>query len=90
MFLILFGQYYDLIFSQGYKVRSILSIYELLEVSNWCKAKKLSVNASKTIFMVLGMPQMTKYSHNVADKSVILDGTELSCVKKQPSFLDIQ
>ena len=63
---------------------------ELLEVSNWFKANKLSVNASKTNFMVLGTPQMTKYSHNVADSndksdvpntSVILDGTELSHVK---------
>ena len=33
---------------------------ELLEVSNWFKANKLSVNASKTNFMVLGTPQMTK------------------------------
>ena len=45
---------------------------------------------AKTNFMVLGMPQMTKYSYNVADTndesdvpntSVILDGTELSRVK---------
>ena len=54
------------------------------------KANKLSVNASKTNFMVLGTPQMIKYSQNVADTydesdlpntSVILDGTELSLVK---------
>ena len=59
-------------------------------MSNWFKANKLSVNASKINFMVLGTPQMTKYSHNVADTndesdvpntSVILDGTELSRVK---------
>ena len=63
---------------------------ELLEVSNWFKANNLSVNTSKINFMVLGTPQKTKYSHNVADTneesdvpntSVILDGTELSRVK---------
>ena len=63
---------------------------ELLEVSNWFKANKLSVNASETNFMVLGTPQMTKYSHNVdatndesdvSNTSVILDETELSLIK---------
>ena len=63
---------------------------QLLEVSNWFKANKLSVNVSKTNFMVLGTPQITKYSHNVADTkdksdvpntSVSLDGTKLSLVK---------
>ena len=32
---------------------------ELEEVSNWSKANKLSVNASKTKFMSLGTPKMT-------------------------------
>ena len=31
----------------------------LEEVSNWFKANKLSVNASKTNFMILGTPKMT-------------------------------
>ena len=64
---------------------------ELLEMSNWFKANKLSVTASKINFMVLGTPQMTKYGQNVADTNdasdvpntcVILDGTELSRVKR--------
>ena len=29
------------------------------EVSNWLKANKLSVNASKTNYMILGTPHMT-------------------------------
>ena len=32
---------------------------ELKEVSNWFKANKLSVNASKTNYMILGTPHMT-------------------------------
>lgn len=32
---------------------------ELLEVSNWFKAKKLSVNASKTNFMIMGTSHTT-------------------------------
>ena len=32
---------------------------ELEEVSIWFKANKLSVNASKTNFMILGTPKMT-------------------------------
>ena len=68
------------------------------ELLDWFKANKLSVNASKTNFMVLGTPQMRKYSQNVANAnnesdvpntSVILDGTELSRVKTT-RFLDLQ
>ena len=32
---------------------------ELDKVSNWFKANKLSVNASKTNYMILGTPHMT-------------------------------
>ncbi len=50
---------------------------ELVEVSNWFKANKLSVNASKTNYMILGTPHMT-----CAKKTkVILDGTILDRVK---------
>ena len=59
-------------------------------MSNWFKASKFLVNASKTNIVVLGTPLMTKYSQNVADTnddsdvpnaSIIFDGTELSHVK---------
>ena len=72
---------------------------DLIEVSNWFKANKLSVNASKINFMVLGMPQMTKYNQNISDTNdesdvlntfVILDGTELSRVKTTLKFMDVQ
>ena len=32
---------------------------ELKEMSNWFKANKLSVNASKTNYMIFGTPHMT-------------------------------
>ena len=32
---------------------------ELSEISNWFKANKLSVNASKTNYMIMGTPRMT-------------------------------
>ena len=84
---ILFADDTTILFSHK-NIASQINVFnrELLEVSNWVKANKLSINASKTNFMVLGTPQMTKYSHNVADTndesdvpytSVILDGTDL-------------
>ena len=53
---------------------------ELEEVSNWFKANKLSVNASKTNFMILGTPHMTS---NIEKErlNVILDDTLLERVK---------
>ena len=66
---------------------------ELLEVSNWFKANKLSVNASKTNYMTLGTPQMTSNCFTDVDtndesdmlntSNVILDGTKLFRVKKK-------
>ena len=50
---------------------------ELNEVSNWFKANKLSVNASKTNYMILGTPHMT----SVKQTEVILDNTILDRVQ---------
>ena len=43
---------------------------ELKEVSNWFKANKVSVNASKTNYMILGTPHMT--SRKTSDNSNIV------------------
>ena len=51
---------------------------ELKEVSNWFKANKLSVNASKTNYMILGTPHMTSTKISV---NVMLDNTVLERVK---------
>ena len=49
---------------------------ELKEVSNWFKANKLSVNASKTNYMILGTPHMT--SRKTSDNSnIVLNDTIL-------------
>ena len=47
---------------------------ELKEVSNWFKANKLSVNASKTNYMILGTPHMVS-NIDESDENVILDST---------------
>lgn len=53
---------------------------ELQEVSNWFRSNKLSVNASKTNYMILGTSHMTsKTTHN--DLNVLLDDTILERVK---------
>ena len=53
---------------------------ELSEVSNWFKANKLSVNATKTNYMILGTPHMT--SSKVSDDlNVVLNETILERVK---------
>ena len=53
---------------------------ELYEVTNWFKAKKLSVNATKTNFMILGSPYMTS-TKTREDLKVSLDNTVLKRVK---------
>ena len=53
---------------------------ELQEVNNWFKANKLSVNASKTNFMILGTPHMTS-TRTREDLNVTLDNTALERVK---------
>ena len=53
---------------------------ELKEVSNWFKANKLSVNASKTNYMILGTPHMT--SRKTSDSSnIVLNDTIFERVK---------
>ena len=39
-------------------VRLVIN-HELLEVSNWFKPNKLSVNDGKTNYMIVGTPKMT-------------------------------
>ena len=53
---------------------------ELKEVSNWFKANKLSVNASKTNYMILGTPRMVSHMDEL-NVNVILDSTALEKVK---------
>ena len=50
------------------------------EVSNWFKANKLSVNASKTNYMILGTPHITSVKIQ-RDLKVNLDNTLLERVK---------
>ena len=53
---------------------------ELKGVTNWFKSNKLSVNASKTNFMILGTTHQTSKPSNRI--KVILDNVELSLVNK--------
>ena len=53
---------------------------ELKEVTNWFKTNKLSVNASKTNFMIIGTTHQTSKPEN--NIKVILDNVELSRVNK--------
>ena len=53
---------------------------ELKEVSNWFKANKLSVNASKTNYMILGTPHMTSVKVR-KDLNVSLNNTTLERVR---------
>jgi len=64
---------------------------ELNEVSNWFRANKLSVNATKTNYMILGTPHMTSrfgYTYNAGNNNsgltetfnIILDDTALERV----------
>ena len=53
---------------------------ELSEVGNWFKANKLSVNASKTNYMILGTPHMT-LSRVRDDLTLVLNNTSLERVK---------
>ena len=51
---------------------------ELLEVSNWFKANKLSVNATKTNYMIMGTQHMTSMEdHSVSNLDIILDKTKV-------------
>ena len=56
---------------------------ELSEVSNWFKANKLSVNATKTNYMIMGTQHMTSMEdHSVSNVDIILDKTKLKRVDK--------
>ena len=59
---------------------------ELKGVTNWFKTNKLSVNASKTNFMIMGTTHQTSKPENGI--KVILDNAELSRVNKT-KFLNI-
>ena len=60
---------------------------ELYEVSNWFKANKLSVNASKTNCMVFGTPHMTNCVTDVLMPNVVLNGTKLARVLTREMLL---
>ena len=54
---------------------------ELTEVSNWFKANKLSVNATKTNYMIMGTQYMTSMEDDgVSNVDIILDNTKLQRV----------
>ena len=58
----------DSIMLHGIKINLINK--ELCEICNWFKANKLSANASKTNYMVLGTSQSTnKYMYENVDSS---------------------
>lgn len=58
--------------------KKILINNELNEVSNWFKANKLLVNASKTNYMIMGTAHMTNKTHD--EFNIILDDTQLDRV----------
>ena len=56
---------------------------ELSEVSNWFKANKLSVNATKTNYMIMGTQHMTSMEdQRVSNVDIIWDKTKLKRVDK--------
>ena len=59
---------------------------ELDEVTNWFKANKLSVNASKTNFVIMGTPHMTS-TKTREDLNVLLDNTVLERENSQNSLV---
>ena len=62
---------------------------ELSEVSNWFKANKLSVNATKTNYMIMGTQHMTSMEdQSVSNVDIILDKTKLKRVDKM-KFLGV-
>ena len=85
---ILFADDTTILYSSKHIVNELSLINrELSEVSNWFKANKLSVNASKTNYMIMGTPKMT--AMKTPDNStlqpnidIILDDTKLQRVAK--------
>ena len=77
---ILFADDTTILFSTNDIVSQIPLINRgLLEVSNWFKANKLSVNATKTNYMIMGTPKMTSM---IDQTDIILDNTKLDRVTK--------
>ena len=77
---ILFADDTTILFSSNDIVSQIPLINkELLEVGNWFKANKLSVNATKTNYMIMGSPKMTSM---IDQTDIILDNTKLDRVTK--------
>ena len=70
-----------------YSHENIESQISDIEVSNWFKTSKLSVNASKTNYMILGTSHMTSVKAQ-QDFNVILDDTFWK-VKKNTKFLGV-
>ena len=83
---ILFADDTTILFSTNDIVSQIPLINsELLEVSNWFKANKLSANATKTNYMIMGTPKMTSM---IDQTDIILDNTKLDGVTKN-KFLGV-
>ena len=59
--LIFFADDTTISYSSNDKMISLYPVinHELLEVSNWFKDNKLSVNVGKTNYMIMGTPKMT-------------------------------
>ena len=60
--------------------------YELKEVSNWIATKRLSVNASKSNYMILGTPHMTSVIKLHKDPNVSLNDTAFERVQYTKSL----
>ena len=81
---LLFADDTTILFSSSDIVSKIPMINrELSEVSNWFKANKLSVNATKTNYMIMGTQHMTSVEdHSVSNVDIILNKTKLKRVDK--------
>lgn len=78
---ILFADDTTILYSNKYIYNKINLINkELEQVGNWFRANKLSVNASKTNYMILGTPHMTS-TMTRNDVNMLLDNTVLERVK---------
>ena len=55
------------------------STKQILKVSNWFKANKMSINATKTNYMIIFTPKMTSM---INQTDVVLDNTKLDRVTK--------
>ena len=78
------GSFDSILFSSSDIVSKIPMINrELSEVSNWFKANKLSVNATKTNYMIMSTQHMTSMeNHSVSNVDIILDKTKLKRLDK--------